>query len=1180
MAATFGNSEKVEEEPVFLRLRSAASDNTNECQLEGPTELPIFIKVMPFNTWQVVKRRLKERFPCLKAIPDQNIRLLHKSIELRSNNMIDDYNLEGGTSQDPAELRYLVIDHCAADTKGKSAAPREDIGMYVDTQVPCTQGLRTLVTACFEHMRAGTLPRLTDEGTGATYILRDTDHRNLAVFKPKDEEAFAPQNPRGYLGPENTPGLRQGVLSTQQAAREVAAFLLDHGEFARVPETALVHAKHPKFSKVKTKSGDKVVWKIGAFQRFVETKDTAGNFAAQVFSATDVHKIGILDIRIANLDRNDGNMLIRVGKSQTGSVRYELVPIDHGLSLPDCLEVYTDDIAWMEWPQAKKPFAQKELDYIQKLSGSKDARLLAKCLGVRRECLRLMEVTTKLLQLGADHGLTLYEIGTIMYRIDRGTDAPVQRSKLEHLIEHSLDMALTVAGDGPAANAVSSTLAGLDLNTSRQISGAKFSRQYSGCGTNIMLTPMLGPSSPISSPLCTSPMLDDPPPYSLDGGFGTSDSEYGGNMDFSLVEKRESAPALSSRSTAGKVDEPAGEGRAPRQTPRTSTQRTSLRTGSSYRIGGGTKLRHRTSAALVAMHREGEGGRETPSIFSRPGLRGSDWSPELEKMFKTYVTNEIAGYIKKNFRKPISRQTSGTFTEDSQKKEKKEADDVPEENDTSLASAFGRMPSSLEDTDETPSSTRSAAPEPAPEGEAPKGEAPAKKAYVPPHLRRLASGAGAGEPSAVLPPEGDEEPAPVFAPPARPPPVKYVPPQQRRADEEAVALAPVEESPEEGKVEEPTLAPRAKYVPPFMRKAMATEAAAAPPQETPTPSASSTAPVAIVPPSLDLPTELAGGNGRVGFCVHQGPRANMEDAVDAIHNFAREKNLEFYAVYDGHSGPQAVEFVKKRLPSILLSQKPDFGDRASLEKAFSDAFTICDDECMEHLQDSKPDLPNNESALYVLSSGCVGCVAIVRNSVVHVANLGDCRAVLCNGGEMEQLTVDHGPSVNEAERVRLVAMGVDVSSDGYLHGRIGVSRAFGDWAWHQEEKCKGLICDPDIFLAEVKEDTEFLLLACDGVFEKLSTKEAGLIVRRKLRATGDAKAAAEALVEMALKSNGSDNLSAIVVLFKRPEAPGGGEQRAAPKLFGRRFVLTEPPAEEGAAAAPAGEAPALAPAVS
>ena len=94
-------------------------------------------------------------------------------------------------------------------------------------------------------------------------------------FKPKDEEAFAPNNPRGYVAKEtflksfnmmydscieeNSPGLRQGVLSTQQAAREVAACLLDHKQFAGVPSTTLaprnpgalglheVHAKHPAF---------------------------------------------------------------------------------------------------------------------------------------------------------------------------------------------------------------------------------------------------------------------------------------------------------------------------------------------------------------------------------------------------------------------------------------------------------------------------------------------------------------------------------------------------------------------------------------------------------------------------------------------------------------------------------------------------------------------------------------------------------------------------------------------------------------------------------------------------------------------------------------------------------------------------------------------------------------------
>jgi len=240
------------------------------------------------------------------------------------------------------QLQYLIINQDERQDK---------IGFYIDSQVPCTEKLRERVNAVLAALHCGIQPRLTDEGTGATYIMRDSRNKHpLAVFKPKDEEAFAPQNPRGYVGQENSVGLRQGVLSSQQAAREVAAFLMDHENFSGVPETTLVHAKHPKFVKVREGTSEKIVWKIGAFQAFVQTKDTAGDFAPQVFGVADVHRIGILDIRLVNLDRNDGNVLVRHGR---GSSKYELIPIDHGLSLPDRLEVYTDDLTWMSWPPVK-----------------------------------------------------------------------------------------------------------------------------------------------------------------------------------------------------------------------------------------------------------------------------------------------------------------------------------------------------------------------------------------------------------------------------------------------------------------------------------------------------------------------------------------------------------------------------------------------------------------------------------------------------------------------------------------------------------------------------------------------------------------------------------------------------------------------------------------------------------
>ena len=59
------------------------------------------------------------------------------------------------------------------------------------------------------------------------------------MFKPLDEEPFAPNNPKGFVGKQlGAPGVSRAVRVGEAAFREVAAFLLDHGRFSRVPRTA------------------------------------------------------------------------------------------------------------------------------------------------------------------------------------------------------------------------------------------------------------------------------------------------------------------------------------------------------------------------------------------------------------------------------------------------------------------------------------------------------------------------------------------------------------------------------------------------------------------------------------------------------------------------------------------------------------------------------------------------------------------------------------------------------------------------------------------------------------------------------------------------------------------------------------------------------------------------------
>ena len=51
--------------------------------------------------------------------------------------------------------------------------------------------------------------------------------------------------------------------------------------------------------------------KHGSLQEFVESNDIVGNMGSNQFDIEEVHKIGILDIRILNCDRNEANILVR-----------------------------------------------------------------------------------------------------------------------------------------------------------------------------------------------------------------------------------------------------------------------------------------------------------------------------------------------------------------------------------------------------------------------------------------------------------------------------------------------------------------------------------------------------------------------------------------------------------------------------------------------------------------------------------------------------------------------------------------------------------------------------------------------------------------------------------------------------------------------------------------------------
>ena len=116
-------------------------------------------------------------------------------------------------------------------------------------QRTCPLDLKAALNQVRDGFENGLEPKLTEDGTSGTYELKNTSNTKVAVFKPIDEEPNAPNNPRGMRAPFGSQTCRPGVLSGESTVREVAAYMLDHGNFSGVPQTTMVEMSHPCFDR-------------------------------------------------------------------------------------------------------------------------------------------------------------------------------------------------------------------------------------------------------------------------------------------------------------------------------------------------------------------------------------------------------------------------------------------------------------------------------------------------------------------------------------------------------------------------------------------------------------------------------------------------------------------------------------------------------------------------------------------------------------------------------------------------------------------------------------------------------------------------------------------------------------------------------------------------------------------
>ncbi|KAJ4769234.1 phosphatidylinositol 4-kinase gamma-like protein [Rhynchospora pubera] len=216
---------------------------------------------------------------------------------------------------------------------------------------------------------------------------------------------------------------------SQAAAREAAAYLLDHEGFAGVPPTTVIKISHPVLHKTSAVTA--------SVQRFVPNISDSSEMGPSMFVTEKVHRIGILDIRLYNIDRHTGNMLVKRRPNTTNPMKsFDLVPIDHELCLPEKLDV--PYFEWLHWPCALINFSTFKVNYIDSLDPFKDAEMLRSELPeITEASIRIMVLCTIFLKKSVSAGLCLADIGKMMTPVN---DTP---SALEVLCRRAAGMVFT-----------------------------------------------------------------------------------------------------------------------------------------------------------------------------------------------------------------------------------------------------------------------------------------------------------------------------------------------------------------------------------------------------------------------------------------------------------------------------------------------------------------------------------------------------------------------------------------------------------------------------------------------------------------------------------------------------------------------------------------------------------------
>ena len=258
----------------------------------------------------------------------------------------------------------------------------------------------------------------------------------------------------------------------------------------------------------------------------------------------------------------------------------------------------------------------------------------------------------------------------------------------------------------------------------------------------------------------------------------------------------------------------------------------------------------------------------------------------------------------------------------------------------------------------------------------------------------------------------------------------------------------------------------------------------------------------------------------------------------------KDKNNYFYifAIYDGHGGNGCSIYLKNNLYKNI-TECSMIGLR--------NAINLTEQNFLEY------EGVNQYGELDDTSGSCASIV-LIKNKKCIIANVGDSRCILFKNKRLFFATKDHKPN-SHSEKRRIESAGgsvfqstaiVPLYQNGKMiempwrvnPGRLSVSRTFGDIEIKLEKfggKKNVVVSTPDIVEFELNDQYNFLVIACDGVFDVLSNMEILECIKIVLKINKNKKRkineicgdCASMIMKSSLVKGSFDNVSCIVVAF-------------------------------------------------